>query len=167
MGTQIVYETPDRSMTLATRGCLFIIIHRRDYTAEEFSLLQRHHLSFARARGAPFPLLTILDVTPMHIIRFSKAAREATAELTREMAPYVRCSGVVFDREGFAASAIRSIITTVSHVSKQPVASRVFGDLGETIQWIETRLDRPLSSDFDAEGVVASVKTLRGTELAV
>ena len=167
MGTRIIYETPDRSMTLATRGSLFVTIHRRNYSAEEFTLLHRHQLSFARAQGEPFPLLTILDVSPMHIVRFSGEAREATVRLAREMTPHVRCSGVVFDREGFAASAIRSLITTVSGVSRQPVPSRVFGDLGATIRWIATQLDRPLPSEFDAAEIVASVRTLRETKLAV
>lgn len=143
------------------------MIHRRDYSAEEFSLLHRHQLAFARTRDAPFPMLTILDISPMHIMRFSGAARDATAKLTREMNPHVRCSGVVFDREGFAASAIRSLITTVSGVSRQPVSLRVFGDLETTVRWIETQLDKQLSSEFDAAGIVASVKTLRETKLAV
>ena len=69
-GTRIVYETAEHSMTLATIGSLFVTIHRRDYSAEEVVPLRHHQLAFAREQGAPFPLLTILDVTEMHIIRF-------------------------------------------------------------------------------------------------
>jgi hypothetical protein len=160
-GTRIVYETTDHSMTLATFGCLFVTIHRRDYSAEEVAPLRHHQLAFARERGAPFPLLTILDVTEMHIIRFGKPARDATLELARETVPFIRCSGVVFDRGGFAASAIRSLVTMVNLISKPPFPTHVFGDLGRAIEWIESKLDGDGASEFDRAAATDSVRMLR------
>jgi hypothetical protein len=161
MDTRLVYEASDLSMTLATRGCLFITIHRREYSAEEMALLHRHQLAFARDRGAPFPLLTILDVNESHIFRFSKAAREATLELAHAMAPHIRCSAVVFDRGGFAASAIRSLVTTVNFLSKQPFPTQVFGDLEAAIGWIDSKVDRPRPAELDPGPLAAAVAALR------
>jgi hypothetical protein len=161
MTTRILYETADRGITLATRGCLLITIHRRDYSAEEIAPLHRHQLSFAREQSAPFPLLTILDVTEGHIVRFNKGAREATLALSREIAPHLRCSGVVFDRRGFAASAIRSMVTTATFIAKQPCPTRVFDDLDAALGWIESKLDKESAPAFDRAAIVASVKTLR------
>jgi hypothetical protein len=161
MDEGIIYETSDRSMTVATRGCLFITIHRRDYSADEIALLHHHQLVFARARAVPFPLLTVLDVTEKHIFRFSKGAREATLELVRDVSPHIRCSSVVFDRGGFAGSAIRSLVTTVNLFAKEPYPSQVFGELGAALGWIESKLDRQDKVDFDRAAAAASVRTLR------
>jgi hypothetical protein len=161
MGTRILYESPDRSMTLATLGCLFITIHRRDFSAEELVPLRRHQLTFAAEHGAPFPILSILGVTERHILGFSRSASEASKELARETAPLIRCSGVVFDRGGFAASVVRSLVTTLNLIAKQPYPSQVFGELGAALTWIESKLDKQRPWDFDRAEIVASVKTLR------
>jgi hypothetical protein len=160
-GARILHETSDRSMTLATRGSLFITIHRRDYSPQEIALLHRFQLSFARERGAPIPLLTILDVTEKHIVRFSKEAREATLALAHDMAPHTRCSAVVFDRGGFAGSAIRSLVTTVNFLSRQPFPTHVFGDLDAALEWIELKLDKERPADFDRAGITTLVRGLR------
>jgi hypothetical protein len=148
-------------MTIAARGCLFLTIHRRDYNPEELTVLHEHQRSFAREQGVPFPLLTILDVTERHIARFSKQSREATLDFACQMAPVVRCSGVVFDRGGFAASAIRSIITAVNSVSTQPFPTHVSGNLGAAIAWIESQLDKQRPSDFEGAAIAQWVRTLR------
>lgn len=155
----LLYESPDGSMSLAACGALFITIHRRNYTAEEFATLHKHQLAFARTQGAPYPLLTILDVTERHIVSFSKAARESTTTLVRDIAPHVRCSAVVFDRGGFAASAIRSLVTTVNFLSRQPFPTHVFADLEGALLWIESKLGATM--DFDRPKSLACVEELR------
>jgi hypothetical protein len=112
-------------------------------------------------------MLTILDVTERHIVRFGKEAREATLALAREMAPFMRCSAVVFDRGGFAASAIRSLVTTINLLSRQPFPSHVFGDLDAGLEWIESKLDRSKPLDFTRSSASAWVRTLRVPEVQV
>ena len=162
---QVLYELPDRGVTLAALGSLLVTIYRREYSAEEFEVLRGHELAFARGRDAPIPILTILDVNERHIIRFSKSARERTVELAREIAPYTRCAAVVFDRGGFAASAIRSLVTTVNLFTKQPFPARVFGDLEAALEWIESKPeDRPL--ELARASIVASLTALRRVNAA-
>ena len=159
---QVIFETHDRSMTLATLGCLLITVHRRNYSAEEIALLHRHQLSVVRERGVQMVLLTILDVTERHIVRFDKAAREATVQLAYELAPHVCCSAVVFDRGGFAASAIRSLVTMIHLVSKSPFSTHIHGDLGTALAWVESKLDKQRLAEFDRATAHASVRTLLG-----
>jgi hypothetical protein len=162
---QILYEVPDRGMTVAALGSLLVTIYRREYSAEEFEVLRGHELAFARGRDAPIPILTILDVNERHIIRFSRSARERTMELAREIAPYTRCTAVVFDRGGFAASAIRSLVTTVNLFTKQPFPAQVFGDLEAAISWMESKLEnRPL--ELAPATIVASLTALRRVNAA-
>ncbi len=162
---RIVYESLGRSMTLATVGPLFITIHRRDYTAEEVAPLHRCQVAFAREQAAPIALLTILDVTERHIVRFGKEAREATLALAREMAPHVRCSAVVFDRGGFAASAIRSLVTTINFLSRQPFPSQVFGDLDAALPWIESKLEPASRFEASQASVSAWITSVRPNEV--
>jgi hypothetical protein len=164
MDIKLIHETPDRSMTLASRGSLFITIHRRDYTAEEVAVLHRIQLAFAHEVRAPLALLTILDVTERHIVRFGGAARDATLELARDIGPHVRCSAVLFDRDGFAGSAIRSLVTTVNFLSKQSFPTRVFGEMGAALTWLESNGKDSL--DFDRAALEATIRALRAPRAA-
>jgi hypothetical protein len=160
-GARIVYESAGRTMILATLGGVFITIHRKDYTAEEFAPLHRYQLAFAQECGVPIGVLTILDVTERHILRFKEEAREATVALVREMTPFMRCSAVVFDRGGFAASALRSLVTTINLLSRQPYPSRVFGDLDAALEWMEPSLDKLGPRGFSRAAAAEWVRQLR------
>ena len=157
MDARIVYQADDARMTLATLGGLFIIIFRVEAGAREMGHLRDHEIAFSRERGASFPTLTLLDVREVDLLRFSKESRDATEALARETATIVRCAAIVFDRGGFAASVVRSLVTTVRLVTKQPYPMHVFGDLQEALEWLDGRTRLGLNH----ASIAASVGALR------
>src|SRR5258706_15655641 len=161
---RLLYHAQDRSMTLGTAGSVFVQIYREDFTAESMQVLKQHELAFARERRSRIPCLSVLDVTHVHLLHFSKDAREAALELTREMAPYLLCSAVVFDRDGFLASAIRSLVTTVNVFAKQNHLVSVFGSVPEALTWIESSLDASAKLDFDPVETARAISVLRNHE---
>jgi hypothetical protein len=153
------YRAPD--LTLAAVGAVFVYIHRAAFAPENVEIMKQHESAFARERGRPIPVLSILEVKGSHLIQFSKDAREAAVELTRATAAHVRCCAIIFDRGGFVASAVRSAVTTMNLLAKPGYPIRVFGGMTPALMWIETRLDDVSRAEFDTTTIAAAVDALR------
>ncbi len=65
----------------------------------------------------------------------SPEVREAGAELTRKVAPHMRCQATVLLGEGFWAAAVRGFLTTATALTAQAYPRRVFSTAGEAIRW--------------------------------
>lgn len=68
----------------------------------------------------------------------SAEVREAGAEMTRKVAPYVTCQATVLLGEGFWAAAVRGFLTTASALTLNGYPRRVFSAAGEAIRWQQT-----------------------------
>jgi hypothetical protein len=158
------YRAPD--LTLAAVGAVFVYIHRAGFAAENVEVMKQHEGAFARERGRPIPILSILEVKGSDLIRFSKEAREAAVELTRATAPHVRCCAIVFDRGGFVASAVRSAVTTMNLLAKPGYPLRVFGGMTPALMWIATKLDDASRAEFDTTAIAAAVDALRSEDVS-
>jgi hypothetical protein len=148
-------------LTLAAVGPVYVYIHRSTFAPENVEIMKRHESVFAHERKRPFPILSILEVTGSYIVPLSKEARDAAVELTRATASHVSCCAVVFDREGFMASVIRSIVTTLQLLARPGYPLRVFATMPAALAWIESRLDEPSRAEFDATAIAKAVEALR------
>jgi hypothetical protein len=159
LSTRVFHEASD--LTLAAVGAVYVYIHRGSFAPANLPIMKLHENVFANERKRPFPILSILDVKGAHLFPFSKESRDAALELTRDTAAHVSCCAIVLDREGFVASAIRSIVATVNILAKPPYPIRVFGGMLAALAWIESRLDDGSRADFDAGAIANAVNAMR------
>lgn len=84
----------------------------------------------------------------------SKARTELASALRAERT--MLCSALVFEGDGFRAAAVRAITTGIYQLAKPPFPIRVFANVMEAAEWMESF---PLN--VKASQVVASVNKLR------
>jgi len=163
MKPSIVYDS-DPAMLFATLGNVFFAIVRDEMVASRVAVMREHELALARAVGSNLVVFTVIDVPEAKVFAASAEGRTAAANLTREMAGKVRCNAIVLDQKGFAASALRSIVTAIGILTKSTTASpmRMFDSDDAAIDWILPHLDVARFPGLGRATVQAAVATLRG-----
>ncbi len=151
----------DQGMTLATWGSLVVMVFRDDLTPERVALMREHELSLVARQKTKFVALSLLDVTDAQIIRSSPEGREAATRLTREIAPHLLAAAIILDREGFVAALLRSMITTINVVAAPPYPMRVFSDIAQGLEWLETRLGSDVHPTYDRNALLEAIPALR------
>jgi hypothetical protein len=66
--------------------------------------------------------------------------REASGRLMRELTPHLLAGATVIEGGGFWASAVRSFLTAVYFVAKQPCPTKAFARIDEAAQWLGPRV---------------------------
>ncbi len=89
----------------------------------------------------------------------SAEVREAGAEMTRKVAPFLRCQATVLLGEGFWAAALRGFLTTTSALTLHGYPRRVFSGAGEAIRWQQTYRQ----SAIPGGTILHEIETLRGS----
>jgi hypothetical protein len=84
--------------------------------------------------------------------------RDASSRLMRELSPYLLAGATVIDGGGFWASAVRSFLTAVYFVAKQPCPTKAFGSVEEACEWLGPRV-----SQIPSQLVGASQLVLQGS----
>jgi hypothetical protein len=54
-------------------------------------------------------------------------ARTGLSELLRRGKPYIKCSSIIFTGEGFRASAVRAVVTSIAWLARSGFPHQVFG----------------------------------------
>jgi hypothetical protein len=136
-----ILDDSDPGLTIAAMGNVLCCRMRAVLTESRVATLRRCDFAFAKELRAKFAILSIIEVEPSEVLAFQSGARDAAVALTHEIGPLVHCNAVVFDRTGFVASTLRSIVTTVNLLSRKAFPMRVFGELMPALEWMGEKLD--------------------------
>ena len=76
-------------------------------------------------------------------------------------ADYIRGSGVAFEGTGFRAAAVRSIVSGLTMLARQPYQHKVFDAVPTTMAWLVPELTQHLSLDYAAADAIDAVGRFR------
>jgi hypothetical protein len=124
-------------MTVGTFRNLYVMhIHGR-ITMDELMASHRVHLELIQ-RGEPHTgVLTLADE---NVPIPGSDVRSASSRLMRELVPHLVAGATVVGGDGFWASAVRSFLTAVYVVAKQPCPTKAFASVQDASGWLSPRL---------------------------
>lgn len=143
----------DHDHALASWESTFVIWWRFDTTQAAVDRLHTELGNFCENHVAP-SVLTIIgsgaQLPPTEV-------RERLAAILRDHA-HVVASAVVFEGTGFRAAAVRSVVTGLSLIARQPFPHRIFAEVHEAALWLAREQHKPTS---EATGLIQAIEYLR------
>jgi hypothetical protein len=88
------------------------------------------------ARLKIHPRLSTVHIATLNAGMPSSAARSAFGEAAKRWAQVTGCVAVVVEYQGFAASALRSMVTAIQLLAGSPFPMRVHGSFEEAVPWL-------------------------------
>jgi hypothetical protein len=102
--------------------------------------------------------ITVLEDTSK--VTVTDEIRAGVAGIVRQYSPLFCAAAVVFEGQGFRATAVRSVVTALNIASRAQHPNRVFSRLNDGIGWVESKTAR--SNRVGCETLMALVAELRG-----
>jgi hypothetical protein len=90
-------------------------------------------------------------------LAFATDVRESVNALVRRYSPRFSGAALIYEKHGFHATAIRSVVTAINIASRAQHPNRVFSDLREGVSWVS----RLTAAEPTPAGLVYIVQTLR------
>ena len=90
-------------------------------------------------------------------LAFAADVKESLNALIRRYSPRFSGAALVYEKQGFHATAIRSVVTAINVASRAQHPNRVFSDLREGMSWV----CKLTAAEPTAAGLVHIVQTLR------
>jgi hypothetical protein len=116
---------------------VFVVIFHHETTVSAAVTLRKEYTAFAAQHPAGTGLLTIVEPdAPMP----SSDAREALADFMNDNRQSILVSGVAYEGSGFRAAAVRSVVTGLTMLARQPFPHKVFPTLEDASQWMVANL---------------------------
>ena len=125
------------SMTIGTFGNVYIMRVHGEITMPDLLAAHREHLALI---GQGNPSTCVLTVAQYNSPIPNAEVREASGRLMRELTPHLLAGATVIEGGGFWASAVRSFLTAVYFVAKQPCPTKAFARIDEAAQWLGPRV---------------------------
>ena len=119
--------------------------------------LMRGAAGFAKSHPEGIGLVTVIEA---HAPSPENDARARIAEFLGT-ADYVQASGVAFEGTGFRAAAVRSIVSGLTMLARQPFEHKVFDSVPRTMSWLVPELAKHVSVDFSADDAVGAIELFR------
>jgi hypothetical protein len=69
-------------------------------------------------------------------LALSPDVREGVNALIRRYSPRFSAAAIVYEKQGFGATAMRSLVTAINVASRAKHPNRVFSDLREAVSWV-------------------------------
>jgi hypothetical protein len=124
-------------VTVGTFRNLYVMhIHGR-ITMDELMASHRVHLDIIAQGYASTGVLTLADE---NVPIPGSDVRAASSRLMRELTPHLQAGATVVGGDGFWASAVRSFLTAVYVVAKQPCPTKAFASVQDASVWMAPRL---------------------------
>jgi len=134
---------------------VFVIIWRRNTTIEGVKACDRTLTEARPDLPKGCGALTIVEPgAPMP----SAEAREALSLFLREAGDVIQLSAVVYEGAGFRAAAVRSVVTGISLVAKQPFPHKVFATVAAASSWMAPSLPVGPAASRDVIQAVADLR---------
>ncbi len=134
-----------------------VVIWRGETTMEGIAELEAHLAAFAAGQPDGVVLVTIVErrapLPPGKV-------RDALARFMARSAS-IRASGVVFEGSGFRASAVRSVVTGLTMLAKQPYPHKVFATVEQASVWLVEETNRVMGRSYQPEDLIGGIEAIR------
>lgn len=135
--TKATVAHSERDFTLMSFKDVFVVIFHHDTTVGGATTLRNRYATFAAQHAAGAGLLTIVEPgAPMP----NSEAREALAKFMTENSDSILVSGVAYEGSGFRAAAVRSVVTGLTMLARQPFPHKVFATIDDASEWMITKM---------------------------
>jgi hypothetical protein len=122
--------TPD--YIIATWECFMFLVYRVETTLPSVKEAQAIYDKLAGGHPGGVFLLTVVEQSaPMP----PPEVRKALASFLESGANRTILSAVVHEGAGFRAAAVRSVVTGLAMLTRLPYPHKVFGTIGEAVEW--------------------------------
>lgn len=140
----------------AAVGPVFLLVWRGETTSAGVNATEAAMEKMAKMSGDRFGLLTVVE--PNAPLPPGEVRDQLAALLGR--LPWITASAVVFEGKGFRAAAVRSVVTGLTLLAKQPYPHKVFGTTEEGTQWLLSTMNLGPSA-IAASKVLNEVRKIR------
>lgn len=123
----------DPAFVVAVTGRYFIQIIKQGSTMTTVSL-QRHALADLAVRYDKFGYLAVIE--PEAQLLLPQDVREGFNGLVKRYSPRFTAAAIVYEKTGFHATALRSVVTAINFASRASHPNHVFSDLREGAAWL-------------------------------
>lgn len=147
----------DAVWTCATWQGLIVLVWRGEATADRAALNVRFLREFAVARPGGFGIVVVLEDAA---IPPDERVKKMMAEAMRQLGPRIHGAAYFVPLQGFKGSLLRSVITGLSLVAREPYPTQAFSRLPDAARWLCGRLPPGRHSPAPAR-VEALVERLR------
>jgi hypothetical protein len=132
---RIVLQTA--SITVGVFANVYIMRVHGEVLMDDLLAAHKQHLALIAGGRESTGVLTIAQANAP----IPKAdVREASGRLMRELTPHLLAGATVIEGGGFWASAVRSFLTAVYFVARQPCPTKAFGRVEEAAAWLGARV---------------------------
>jgi hypothetical protein len=147
----------DPDLALGTSKDIFFCLWRDKTTLPGVEKLRTTFASYARDRDGTALVTTIAAGADLHP---TAAARDELAAWLRSVGDQLVISALVFEGSGFMAATVRSVVTGLTLLARQPFPHKVFGDIDAATLWFEDAT-KTSAKKYDAERVREAARTFR------
>lgn len=149
----------DTAYVIAVAGRYLVQIHRQHMTATGVSLMRRALTDLANEYPT-FGYLAVVE--PDAQLLLPPDIREGVQANAKRFSSRFSGAAVVYEKTGFQATALRSVVTAINFASRATHPNHVFGDLREAISW----LSQLTGGEPTAARLLGITKLLRGNGVA-
>lgn len=128
---QVVDNTDDHA--IAVWRDVVVILWKRETTLDGVAATGRGVKAALKGSPEGAALMTIVEAGAAMP---PAEARDALARQLAEHGEHIRCSAVVYEGAGFRAAAVRSVVTGLSLLAKQPFPHKVFATVNAASAWM-------------------------------
>lgn len=134
-GTTVEVYSRDPGYVVAAVGKYFIHIQRTRLNLTGVSLMRRGVAEISE-RHEKFGYLVIIE--PEADLLFSTDVRSGIDSMVKRFSSRIAGSAVVFEKQGFQATAVRSVVTAINVASRASHPTQVFSELQEGVSWLNS-----------------------------
>lgn len=146
----------DAAFVVAVVGRYMVQIIREQGSMTTVSLVRRG-LEDLATRYEKFGYVAVIE--PDAQLLLSPDIRNGFNTLVKRYSPRFTGAAIVFEKTGFHATAVRSIVTAINFASRASHPNHVFSELREGVTWLST-LTPP---EPTAHGLLGVIQQLRAT----
>jgi hypothetical protein len=155
-GAGIEIYSQDPAYLVAAVGNYLIQILKGRMTTSTVSVMRRC-VSDLSERHGKFGYFAITE--PTADLLMAADIRKGMADMVQRYSRHMTGAAIVYEKPGFQATALRSIITAVSIAARSSHPTKVFAELEQGVSW----LNGLTPGETTAVGLLRSVKQLRAS----
>ena len=145
----------DEDFCTGTWRELFVVIWRHETTAKGIDACRQGLLDVRASHPDGCAVLSIIEPNaPMP----PADVRDSLSRTLSEFGDLIKASGVVFEGGGFRAAAVRSVVTGISLVAKQPFPHKVFATVTAASSWVAPSMPGGAAGPKELTDAVSAIR---------